>query len=332
MVKNSRKPSKRFNNLHLRYGLEEIKFIRSKSDLQTFILKLAFYMPRFAGIYNINNPIPSCLQLEPTNVCNARCLSCSAWMSSRPRGYMKFSLFKKIIDDAAQIGVKRIRLFLHGEPLLHPQIIEMIAYLKTKGLSLNLTTNGIRLNKSCIEAILSSGVNFADQFTISVLGYSKDVHEEIMRGVNHEKVIANVLDFIEARRERRMNGPIIETIFYTMPQNEHEEVQYLNYWRGKVDHARLGGLISESFAKNNQQGVSFKPRTRTCLQIWERLTVFWNGDVTLCPEDVNGEWIFGNLDGQSINEIWNNEQFRSIKKIHKEKRFQEIPFCFQCDM
>jgi len=332
MVLKAIKPRQRSRNSSLNYGLEEVKFIHSLKDLTIFFQKMSSYFPRLTGFYNLNKLFPPSLQIEPTNICNARCLCCPTWTSPRPKGYMEYSLFEKIINDAAQIGVRRIRLFLHGEPMLHPKIIDMLGYIKSKGLALNLTTNGIRFNKEIIKAILSSGVNSADHITFSILGYSKHVHEMIMPGVNHEKVMKNISDFLEERKEHRMNGPVIETIFYAMPDNEFEETQYFDYWRGKVDHARLGGRISESFAEYNQQEKKITPRMQTCTNIWERLTVLWNGDVTLCCQDVNGDWIIGNLKNQSIQEVWNSEQLLSIKRIHKEKRFRNFPFCYQCDM
>lgn len=244
---------------------------------------------------------------------------------------MDIDLFHSIIDDASQIGVKRVRLFLHGEPLLHPQIVEMIRYAKSNNLSVHLTTNGMLFNKEKIEAVLGSGVNSGDHITFSILGYSKKVHERIMRRGNHDRIVKNIFDFLELRSEHQVDGPVIETIFYTMPENQHEEEQYLNYWRGIVDHARLGGRISESFSEYKREG-NIAPREQTCTNIWERMTVFWNGDVTICCEDVDGDWVIGNLKRHSIVETWNCEQLLAIRRIHREKRFQEFPFCRNCDM
>jgi radical SAM protein with 4Fe4S-binding SPASM domain len=134
------------------------------------------------------------------------------------------------------------------------------------------------------------------------------------------------------RKELDVNGPVIETIFYRMPENEHEEAQYVKYWRGRVDHARLGGDISISFSKFKQKGYAIPLRTRTCANLWEKITVFWNGDVPLCCQDVDGEWILGNLGKDSIESIWNCEQLLSVKQLHKERNFEEIPLCVKCDM
>jgi sulfatase maturation enzyme AslB (radical SAM superfamily) len=316
--------------LQVHDGLEELKFLRSFRDLKIMYQNVAYLLPRMIGTLDRFTTVPPSLQIEPTNCCNARCICCSTARSSRLRGYMDFDLFQRIIDDAAQVGVKRVHLYLHGEPLLHPRIVEMISYIKLRNLAVHLTTNGMLLDKEKAEAILCSGVNSADHIIFSILGGSKEVHERIMKKVNHDMVMANISDFMQSRTRLGVNGPVIETMFYTMPENEHEEEQYLKCWRGKVDHARLGGRISESFARH--KGITIEPRKQTCKNLWERMTIFWNGDATLCCQDVDGDWLLGNLNYNSIREIWNCERLLSIKKIHRGRRFQEFPFCYKCDM
>jgi len=219
---------------------------------------------------------------------------------------------------------------LTQRPLLHPQIVEMISYIKLRNLAVNLTTNGMLLDQEKAEAILRSSVNSADHVIFSILGCSREVHESIMTKVNHDRVVANISSFMELRTRLGVNGPVIETMFYTMPENEHEEEQYSKYWRGKVDHARIGGRISEAFAR--YKGITITPRKQTCKNLWERMTIFWNGNVPLCCQDVDGDWLLGNLKNNSIREIWNCEQLLSVKKIHRERRFPEFPFCYNCDM
>ena len=326
------KPRQRAKNSSLRYGLEELKFLRSINDLKILYRKINYLMPRVAGTLTKLEDTPPSIQIEPTNFCNVHCICCPSSRISRAKGFMDFELFQRIIDDASQIGVKRVRLFLHGEPMLHPRIIEMIRCVKSHKLAINLTTNGMRLGQGKIEEILRSGVNSADHITFSILGSSKETHERIMQRANYQISVQNIFRFLQLRKELKVNGPVIETIFYSMPENEHEEYDYLKYWRGKVDHARFGGKISESFANYKAESERVVPRTQTCSNIWERLTIYWNGEVTLCNKDVNGEWILGNVNRQSVREIWNCEELLSIKRAHIEKRFQDIPFCAHCDM
>jgi radical SAM protein with 4Fe4S-binding SPASM domain len=245
---------------------------------------------------------------------------------------MEMELFHRIIDDAALTGVKRIALFLHGEPMLHPQIIEMIGYIKSKKLTLNLRTNGMAFSEKKIKKILDCGVNSADYISFSVLGNSKEVHEKLMKKGNYDRIVQNILTFLSLRRKKRMNGPIIEIYFQTTRENIHEIENFKHKWRGVVDHARVSGSTSESFAEYKREGKNIPLRTHSCSRLWQTMTVLWNGDITLCSHDLDGDWLLGNLNVQSISEIWNNKQLLAIKKIHKEKQFEKIPFCLKCDM
>ncbi|MHA1979408.1 MAG: radical SAM protein, partial [Candidatus Hodarchaeales archaeon] len=205
------RPRKRSNRRLIRYAIEEFKFIKSFKDLKTFLQKMEFVYPRIIGRLDRYHSGPPSLQIEPTNYCNADCICCPSSRSSRPRGYMDLELFEKIINDAKQLGVKRIILFLHGEPFLHPRILDMVRYVKINDLALNITTNGIPLSDKKIKEILNSGMNSADYISFSILGASKEVHEGIMRGGNYDRSEKNLISLINQRNVKKQNGPVIET-------------------------------------------------------------------------------------------------------------------------
>lgn len=129
-----------------------------------------------------------------------------------------------------------------------------------------------------------------------------------------------------------MNGPVIETIFYALPENEHEQRAFHDFWLGKVDHVRVVGKVSKLFANYHTSGNKQYVRQHTCLNIWERMTIYWNGDVTLCCVDVDQEYTFGNLPEKSIAELWRCPKMVEIRKLHQRKEFERIPICAHCDM
>lgn len=312
--------------------IEEIKFFKSFNDIKMFYdQKFPYFLARIGFNPFINSTVPAGLQIEPTSHCNINCICCSGDRVERKKGYMDFELFKKIIDEASEIGVKRVHLFFLGEAMLHPQIVDMIHYIKTNGLGMTMHTNGMLFNKENIKAILNSGVNSGDYFIFSVLAHSKELHEKIMKGVNHETVLKNILDFLELRKQEKINGPIVEVIFYPMPENNNEKEQYVKYWRGIVDHVHMVDTISYSLARYENPHQTIPLREKTCSYIWERMTICWNGDVALCNQDINGDHLLGNLREQSIKEIWNGDNFLSIKQLHKENKFEGLPLCARCD-
>lgn len=307
---------------------EELKFIKTAEDFKYFGQKTSFVLPRLFNTVDRWTSVPPSVEIEPTSFCNLNCVTCCQSETPRPKGFMKMDLFHKIVDDAADLGIKRIQLYLLGEPMMHPKIVDMIRYIKSKEIAFHLTTNGVLLTREKSEAILRCGVTSADYITFSILGFSKEVHELMMRGVDHERVVQNVHDLVNARKRMHLNGPVIETVYYSTKENQHELQPWLAYWSKIVDHANNGGKAIEAFI---DQSLPTQPRTRTCSILWERMAVLWNGDVAICGEDMNGEYIVGNLENQSIQEVWLGEKLTRIKQLHKEGRFAEIPICKFCD-
>lgn len=275
--------------------------------------------------------VPPIIQIEPTNYCNLECICCPVPQMSRKRGYMGFDLFKKIIDEAAQIGVKQVDFFLHGEPLLHPRFIEMVSYIKTKNLRIIITTNGTLFEKEKTDQLLHSGINSNDMVLFSILGYSKEVHEMVQKGVNHEKVVNNLRYMLELRKKLKLNSPKIGVEFYIIPENKHEKNQYEEFWRGIVDSVNIH-IASYSFGYVEKKEVNIPPRNNSCWLLWKRMCITWDGYVISCTIDTNGKYILGDLNKQSIREIWNSKKMISLKKLHKKRKFQEIPLCSKCDV
>jgi len=274
--------------------------------------------------------VPPTIQIEPTNYCNFSCICCSASKSVRKKGYMEFDLFKKIVDDASCIGVRKVDFFLHGEPLLHPEIIEMLRYIQKKGLNIELATNGLLFDKGKIEAVLRSGFAKDDTIRFSILGFSKEIHENIQRGADHEKILSNVFHFIELKKSLGMKYPKAKIQFYVIPENQHEKKQFEQFWRERADTVSIGSA-STKFREYKHSTGKLSPRTTFCWDFWNRMTIFWNGDVSMCCIDVDGDYIVGNLKKQTIKEIWNGGQMSFLKMLHREKKFDKLRLCSHCD-
>jgi radical SAM protein with 4Fe4S-binding SPASM domain len=314
----------------LRHAVKEIRSIKSLRDLGYLNQKFLFLLNRSRGDFIKGTAVPPVLQMEPTNNCNLSCTCCSGHSNTRRRGYMDFGLFCRIVDEAADIGVRRIHLYLHGEPLLHRQVGEMVRHIKSREMALTLATNAMLLSTKKIADIMRSGLTSADYILLSVFGYSKEAHERIMRGVDHERVAGNILRLIEYRNVHGLKGPLIETVFLRSAGNEREEKQYVEYWERIVDNARVVPA-AEQYSTFREGGLKRSVRTKTCNQLWERMTVHWNGDVALCHADIDGNYLLGNLKERSIMEIWNDGKVTLVRDAHRRSDFEAFPACAACD-
>ena len=104
--------------------------------------------------------------------CNHDCLFCSI---PKKDIYLSFQDIKNKIDKYYEEGYDQITL-TGGEPTLHPDLIEVIKYIKSKKISVRMITNGSNLNEKLINEIIDAGINF---FAISVHTFEQEKALEI---------------------------------------------------------------------------------------------------------------------------------------------------------
>src|SRR3989339_413672 len=123
---------------------------------------------------------PSNIFVELTNICNLKCPICASRKMERPKGYMDFGLYKKIIDECSQYGKVDVMLHMFGESLLHKDFIKMIRYGKQyPDIKLAFSTNATLLNKEYSKELIESGL---DGIHLSLDGFTKETYESIRSG------------------------------------------------------------------------------------------------------------------------------------------------------
>jgi len=117
-----------------------------------------------------------------TEGCNLRCRHC--WIApkyqSEGNSYpaLDLDLFKSIIEQAKPLGLTGVKL-TGGEPLLHPQIFEILEVIRKEDLSLNVETNGVL----CTPELAGKMVACKNPFvSVSLDGADAETHEWV-RGV-----------------------------------------------------------------------------------------------------------------------------------------------------
>lgn len=116
---------------------------------------------RIAGIIKEKVVVgPETLDILITSKCNIHCIYCTLHSPFNPKNIKRITislpLIKKILDDACRLKTKNITISGDGEPSLHPNICEIIDYVKSKYLFLKINTNltftKIKIIKSFLKA------------------------------------------------------------------------------------------------------------------------------------------------------------------------------------
>jgi radical SAM protein with 4Fe4S-binding SPASM domain len=152
-----------------------------------------------------------------------------------------------------------------------------------------------------------------------------------MKGVDHEQIVDNVRQLLDIRAKMKRNAPSVNVVFHSMAENLHELHTFRRFWQGTVDHVRVFP-ISRSFADLPDNLTDDMYRSETCTFVWNRMTVFWNGDVTRCMADVDARHVVGNLGERTIDRIWNGDELIELRSRHAAPTdFRDLGICGRCD-
>jgi len=141
---------------------------------------------------------PVSVVLMPTYRCNHRCRMCDFPGRYCPEeSEMSTVRIKNLLDELASLPSLGVS-FYGGEPLLRPDIVELIRYAHSRKLLVHLTTNGLLLDEKLSGEIIAAGT---DVVSISLDGASPASHDR-QRGVSgaFEKAIAAINSLRQARR------------------------------------------------------------------------------------------------------------------------------------
>lgn len=275
------------------------------------------------------------LYIELTNNCNLSCIFCPRSKITRKKGYMDIKTYRKIIDDAVISNIDSINLHGFGEPLLHPNLIYMIQYAKEKGINnVSFNTNGVLLTEDISLKLIESGLDF---IKISIDSIDKEIYKHMRIGADLEKTIKNVSYLVQLKsKQNKLDFKIGIQVMVTNVTFEENVIDYILENIGtSIDIVSYGflGLRSNSIKglKELQVAISPEKRKKPCELLMEGYAIYWNGDVTVCCGDFNGEFVFGNINNNSIEELNNNKKLLSFYKIHETKQFEKVPFCDMCD-
>jgi len=103
------------------------------------------------------------LFIEITNACNFKCTWCPDEIMSRRRGFMKKEKVFRILDELAEkkawLGpIYPVKLHQMGEPMLHPELADIVGHAEGAGVPIELNTNCGLITKERVDALYRAGL------------------------------------------------------------------------------------------------------------------------------------------------------------------------------
>lgn len=268
---------------------------------------------------------PLHLDVESTNACNLRCVMCTRNFMAEKIGNVKWGLFKKVIDEASNYKLPSLKLNFRGEPLLHPDLFKMVKYAKDKGiLEVQFNTNGLTLSEKKSEELIKAGL---DRIIFSVDGATKKTYEMIRTGSNFDTVVENIKRFIEIRNGRGLKRPSVRVQMVKMEENKHEVERFIKMWIDVANRVAVT-ICREPYIKGKRSVK--KLEHFPCHQLWQRLVMWWTGEVFMCCGDWHGEYPLGDARKDSLYELWHCNKYNFVRKLHSSGKLEELPICARC--
>src|SRR3954467_11347116 len=149
--------------------------------------------------------MPEIVQIESTNICNAKCVFCPRDEMQRRQGIMTVELFKKVVDECAELGITHVRMHNYGEAFIDRKLVEKVRYAKQKGIrEVGMISNGSLISEPVARGMIDAGL---DAINISVDASGKEVFESTRLGLKYDKVIANIERIVRLRAEGGRRRP-----------------------------------------------------------------------------------------------------------------------------
>ncbi len=287
---------------------------------------------------------PLRVQIQTINGCNADCLMCPYGKSSGKGSMqvMEDELYTKILKELERSGsTLNLTFMLQNEPFLDRDLafrVQKARELLGPRTSIAIVTNGSMLTVKRIDEIIRAGVDFID---ISIDAYTEETYKKIRPGLDFQAVTHNARLLLQRR-----NNAHISVRFLRLPQNRSEEDSFKRFWKALgadvrfcLTTNRAGSVenfdqirLTESNNFRKKLTILLRGFIPPCHDPFHSLNVLWDGRVILCCHDWSPRDVIGNLQENSLSQIWSSHNFNHYRNLLMNWRWKESQVCHDCSV
>ena len=290
--------------------------------------------------FELQTEFPLYLEVELNQICNLRCPMCPITVPESREKYitdehMSWETYEKIILEAEKFECPSLAPQGINEPLLDQDFENYIKFARDHGfMDIMINSNATLLSEERSRKMLGTGLT---RLRFSLDAATKETFEKIRIGAKYDSVMKNIERFIKIRDQEGLKLPMVGVNFVKMKVNEHEVDEFIEKWRDEVDFIVMQEFMppelecdySEFFPSDSTYQNQVK-NSFNCQQPWQRFYIHNNGNVSPCCPTIGNELSLGNVSNQSLYEMWNSEEMNNLRKIHKEGRYMDNPWCNKC--
>ncbi len=274
---------------------------------------------------------PKIIRVITTRLCNMRCNQCPSVTVNDEKKYkqrfMDINLVKKIIDEVKDYPKLALSPFAL-EPLINPNTLDTIKYAVSKGVSLKgFFTNAQAMSEEKAKELLDAGL---DNINFSIDAVDSEGYMLTRNSKRYDHVVNNVRNFLKIKEEGGYE--VATSVSYVVSKETEAKVEkFRQLWEGKVDKV----IFQDFDFQGGQQAGSFtqikeKKKRLPCSYFWYRMNINIEGKIIFCADDWWETDLFGDVNKESITDIWTGEHYEKLRKIHINREFDKLKVCGEC--
>jgi len=292
------------------------------------------YRDKYLNAPKLKLDRPVDISLELSSFCSMHCSYCyHADKKNLPfkQGFMLPDTFKKIVNQAADLGVHSIKLNWRGESTMNPWFKIMPGYVKERARGMTfidrLTNSNFKFVENAIPII--QALCHQTKVKVSYDSFIKSVFEKQRAGGNHDITTRNIDLFYNWKG--RDNVLVIQAVRTAANKDEDIEGEVKKRWPSALVSIRdmVGGRVNKDLTDLTHKERDYSER-QSCIQAHARLIFDTTGEATMCCPDIRQELKLGNIADMTISEIWHSEKAVKMREdLLSLKAFEKSP-CKNC--
>ena len=309
---------------------------------------------------------PKVFNIETTNYCNMKCIMCPRTeLMTRKNIWIEDEVFVKVVEQIKPHANQDIEKFwdfientygltgkepsennfyfrvvsrcviLHGygEPLLDKKITERVKACSQRGIPTYFSCVPANLTLERAKEVMEAGLTVF-KFSIDALD---DEWQKKIRGSqnNFDASYQTILDIVNLKKEQGYKTLLVPTMIALSEDTASRKMhsKFMDLWKGKDVFAYVKSqdnrwLLEEDEDMENRSHYE----TQYCEYPWTSLTVMADGSVVPCTQDYDTEMILGNVNEQTLEEVWNGDSYKDLRRMHIIGEFPDGHKCNErCD-
>lgn len=310
---------------------------------------------------------PRIYNIETTNYCNMKCVMCPRTVyMTRKNIWINDEMFEKLVKNIKKyesLDIKNFsswlkkdykqdvneisengfyfsvisnHLVLHGfgEPFLDKNLIKRLEFCSKYKVPTYFSCTPATMTVDKAKKAMHAG--------LGVLKFSLDAMSEEkikkIRGnkANYSESISKILELIEYKKKNNLKTTLVPCMIDLASEKVDLEMHknFLEFWKGKDVFAYIKSQDNRWLYENDPNRRSQSHYSKQyCEYPWLSISIMADGNVVPCTQISNNELVLGNINENTLEEIWNGKEYKELRKMHVTGKFTKNHKCnTRCDM